>query len=84
MHHSKKSGKNDVMGHLRKSPSGPLCQLSPIADARSAWVRVVPIPDLSKCSELSKRSGRDARFTARPPPRSVRAAFPHTAPASGV
>jgi putative tryptophan/tyrosine transport system substrate-binding protein len=29
-------------------------------------------------------SGRDARFTARPPPRSVRAAFPHTAPASGV
>src|SRR5215203_3876354 len=30
------------------------------------------------------RSGRDVRFIARPPPRSVRAAFPHTAPASGV
>src|SRR5262245_37816577 len=29
-------------------------------------------------------SGRDVRFIARPPPRSVRAAFPHTAPASGV
>ena len=29
-------------------------------------------------------SGRDVRFMARPPPRSVRAAFPHTAPASGV
>ena len=30
------------------------------------------------------RSGRDVHFMARPPPRSVRAAFPHTAPASGV
>ena len=29
-------------------------------------------------------SGRDVRFIARPPPRSVRAAFPHTAPTSGV
>ena len=29
-------------------------------------------------------SGRDVHFMARPPPRSVRAAFPHTAPASGV
>jgi len=29
-------------------------------------------------------SGRDVRFIARPPHRSVRAAFPHTAPASGV
>src|SRR5262249_39518881 len=28
-------------------------------------------------------SGSDVRFIARPPPRSVRAAFPHTAPASG-
>ena len=31
-----------------------------------------------------RRSGRDVHFMARPPPRSVRAAFPHTAPASGV
>ena len=30
------------------------------------------------------RSGRDVRFIARPPPRTVRAAFPHTAPTSGV
>src|SRR4051795_10568463 len=29
-------------------------------------------------------SGRDVHFMARPPPRSVRAAFPHAAPASGV
>jgi hypothetical protein len=29
-------------------------------------------------------SGRDVRFIARPPPRSVRAAFPHTAPTSGM
>jgi hypothetical protein len=30
------------------------------------------------------RSGRDARFIARPPHRTIRAAFPHTAPTSGV
>jgi uncharacterized protein YndB with AHSA1/START domain len=29
-------------------------------------------------------SGRDVRFTARPPPRTVRASFSHTAPTSGV
>ena len=29
-------------------------------------------------------SGRDVRFMARPPHRTVRAAFPHTAPTSGV
>ena len=29
-------------------------------------------------------SGRDARFIARPPHRTVRAAFPHTAPTLGV
>jgi hypothetical protein len=29
-------------------------------------------------------SGRDARFIARPPHRTVRAAFPHTAPTSGA
>ena len=34
--------------------------------------------------ELAACSGRDVHFMARPPPRSVRAAFPHTAPASGV
>ena len=30
------------------------------------------------------RSGRDVRFIARPPHRTVRAAFPHTAPTSGL
>src|SRR4051812_44678174 len=34
--------------------------------------------------ERAGSSGRDVPFMARPPPRSVRAAFPHTAPASGV
>jgi hypothetical protein len=29
-------------------------------------------------------SGRDVRFIVRPPHRTVRAAFPHTAPTSGV
>ena len=33
---------------------------------------------------LPHSRGRDARFIARPPPRTVRAAFPHTAPTSGV
>jgi len=32
-----------------------------------------------RLSSLRVRSGRDVRFMARPPPRSVRAAFPHTA-----
>src|SRR3954462_15407530 len=32
----------------------------------------------------SPQRTRDVHFMARPPPRSVRAAFPHTAPASGV
>ena len=38
----------------------------------------------SRTMASRRRSGRDARFIARPPPRSVRAAFPHTAPTLGV
>jgi hypothetical protein len=34
--------------------------------------------------QRNRSSGRDARFTVRPPHRSGRAAFPHTAPTSGV
>src|SRR6266699_3770533 len=34
---------------------------------------------LDRTSLPGARSGRDARFIARPPPRTVRAAFPHTA-----
>jgi hypothetical protein len=33
VHHSILERSTSVVGHLRKSPSGPLCQLSPIADA---------------------------------------------------
>ena len=40
--------------------------------------------DLIRAMNSRRRSGRDVHFMARPPPRSVRAAFPHTAPASGV
>jgi|SRR6516164_490127 hypothetical protein len=36
--------------------------------------QVLPLPS----------SGRDVRFIARPPPRTVHAACPHTAPTSGV
>src|ERR1700745_608377 len=38
---------------------------------------------LDRTSLPGARSGRDARFIARPPHRTVRAAFPHTAPTSG-
>src|SRR5262249_12574531 len=34
--------------------------------------------------EAAPCSGRDVRFIARPPHRTVRAAFPHTAPTLGV
>ena len=35
-------------------------------------------------AKFKECSGRDARFIARPPHRTVRAAFPHTAPTLGV
>jgi len=41
---------------------------------------------LRKKAKMNSRllsSGRDVRFIARPPHRTVRAAFPHTAPTSG-
>ena len=38
----------------------------------------------SSVMKARRRSGRDVRFIARAPPRTVRAAFPHTAPTSGV
>ena len=39
---------------------------------------------LSSVMNSRRCSGRDVRFIARPPHRTVRAAFPHTAPTSGV
>ena len=39
---------------------------------------------LTKLRHQQTGSGRDVRFIVRPPHRTVRAAFPHTAPTSGV
>src|SRR5215472_7872475 len=51
----------------------------------TAWGRWLQPTKLQPTrAEVSPCSGRDVRFIARPPHRSVRAAFPHTAPASGV
>jgi hypothetical protein len=51
--------------------------------ARAASGHVAVAPPMSVMN--SRRcSGRDVRFIARPPHRTVRAAFPHTAPTSGV
>jgi DNA-binding transcriptional MocR family regulator len=49
-----------------------------------AYDRLVALGYLEARRGAGFCSGRDVRFIARPPPRSVRAAFPHTAPASGV
>jgi Berberine and berberine like len=61
-------------------PPGPA---SPGGCARAASGHVAAAPP-SSVMNSRRCSGRDARFIARPPPRSVRAAFPHTAPALGV
>jgi len=50
------------MGHLRKSPSGPLCQLSPIADAPldrlgSGYSATTGLPHHSKSSLLNDLVG---------------------------
>jgi hypothetical protein len=57
--------------------------------ARSAGALSTSLDAAKAISDLAAtrsqlRSGRDARFIARPPHRTVRAAFPHTAPTSGV
>ena len=60
------------------------CVINPCACcARAASGHANAAPP-SKAMSSRLRSGRDVHFMARPPPRSVRAAFPHTAPASGV
>ena len=45
---------------------------------------VIPIRLTPNFNLVTRCSGRDARFIARPPHRTVRAAFPHTAPTLGV
>src|SRR6516165_11315506 len=50
------------LGHLRKSPSGPLCQLSPIADAPldrlgSGYSATTGLPHHSKSSLLNDLVG---------------------------
>ena len=52
--------------------------------ARPASGHIAAAPPTSVMKSRRFSSGRDVHFMARPPPRSVRAAFPHTAPASGV
>ena len=42
------------------------------------------VPQTERVMNSRRCSGRDVRFIARPPHRTVRAAFPHTAPTSGV
>ena len=49
-----------------------------VASGHAAAVPPSSVMNSRRCS------GRDVRFIARPPPRSVRAAFPHTAPTSGT
>ena len=45
---------------------------------------VLILRDFFDVNNSRRCSGRDVRFIARPPHRTVRAAFPHTAPTSGV
>jgi hypothetical protein len=47
-------------------------------------VAVGPQAAVSNRSKPTLFRGRDVRFIARPPHRTVRAAFPHTAPTLGV
>src|SRR5262249_26780328 len=51
--------------------------------ARAASGHATATPPSSEMN-VRRCSGRDVRFIARPPHRTVRAAFPHTAPTLGV
>ncbi len=68
----------DVDSFFREQPiTGMVC----CARAASGHATAAPpraVMNSRRCS------GRDVRFIARPPHRTVRAAFPHTAPTSGV
>jgi hypothetical protein len=68
-----------VMGRVGYEPA--TCIIGRCARAASGHTAAAP-----PSSVMNSRfcSGRDARFIARPPPRSARAAFPHAAPTSGV
>jgi hypothetical protein len=67
--------------------SAPLCRSAQApkrtSGRTSSYVRLVPIAT-ERSAANSCSSGRDADFIARPPHRTVHAAFPHTAPTSGV
>jgi hypothetical protein len=58
--------------------------LKQLAPGRAASGHVAVVPVSSEMKSRRVRSGRDVRFIARPPHRTVRAAFPHTAPTLGV
>ena len=76
-----------LVGQKEKPPFSALCQLPPAADMPLDELRDAPIPDPSRCSIMRATEACFAvgtRVTSRPPHRSVRAAFPHTAPTSGI
>ena len=78
---------NAVPNSSRRSSGDPRSR-NPITGiagccARAASGHAAAAPP-SSVMNSRRCSGRDVHFMARPPPRSVRAAFPHTAPASGV
>jgi hypothetical protein len=72
-----------VVAVCQSQPGGASCRSSHVRNAplatlghRSATCRDGPGPDI-------RQFAVGTRVTSRPPPRSVRAAFPHTAPTSG-
>ena len=66
------------------APKNPMVGSFAGCCARAASGHAAAAPPSSVMNSRRRSSGRDVHFMARPPPRSVRAAFPHTAPASGV
>ena len=63
--------------------STPMRRMRSPCCARAASGHAAAAPP-SSVMNSRRCSGRDVRFIARPPHRTVRAAFPHTAPTSGV
>ena len=72
------SGSSAVAGHEHADAPHPLGLLRPRRERPRAAAPPSSVMNSRRCS------GRDVRFIARPPHRTVRAAFPHTAPTSGV
>ena len=78
MRRSGPSGSSGRSGSARRSR-----RIRSACCARAASGHAAAAPP-SSVMNSRRCSGRDVRFIARPPHRTVRAAFPHTAPTSGV